>query len=549
MHSANRSGSAPARGRQGMVASSQPLASAAGLEILKERGTAVDAALAMNAMLAVTEPYMCGPGGDLFALLWEPGTRQLLGLNASGRSAAGRALPALREGLGDRATIPMRGGFSVTTPGAVDGWLALHARGGRLPLSRIFAPAIAVARDGFNVQPATARGWAVAVADITADADVAGHLGSFLRCFTVDGQAPAAGGRMVNPDLADTLEAIAQDGRAAFYEGDNAARLCATVGAAGGALDDGDLAGLHAEWVTPLRGHYRGHEVAELPPNGQGACVLQMLHLMQRSPVAPSRADPRWWHWVLEAKKLAFADRSRYYADPSFATVPLTQLLSMDYAAARARLINPERAGEPDPGALPGTDTTYFAAADAEGQMVSAIQSIFNPFGSALVVPGGGYALHSRGCAFSLDATHANAYAPGKRPFHTIIPAFALRDGRPWLAFGVIGADMQPQGQVQVLSNLLDHGMDVQAAGSLPRIRHVGGRQPNGAQEDSVVWFEAGFAPAVLEGLAARGHVLREVTPAQGNFMGGYQGILCDSTAGRYEGGSDPRFDGCALGF
>ena len=545
----SRSGTAPAEGRQGMVASSQPRASEAGLEVLREGGTAVDAALSMNAMLAVTEPYMCGPGGDLFALLWEPREAQLLGLNASGRSAAGRTLPALREALGDRATIPMRGGFSVTAPGAVDGWLALHARGGRLPLSRLFEPAIAAARDGFEVQPATARGWAMAVADITADADVAGHLAPFLRCFTVDGQAPTAGGRMVNPDLAGLLESIAKHGRVAFYEGDHAARLCATVSAAGGALEARDLAGLHAEWVTPLRGHYRGHEVAELPPNGQGACVLQMLHLMGKASVAPARNDPRWWHWVLEAKKLAFADRARYYADPAFAAVPVTQLLSMDYAAARARLINPDRAGEPDPGALPGTDTTYFAAADRDGQMVSAIQSIFNPFGSALVVPGCGYALHSRGCAFSLDANHANAYAPGKRPFHTIIPAFALRDGRPRLAFGVIGADMQPQGQVQVLSNLLDHGLHVQAAGALPRLRHVGGRQPNGAKEDSVVWFEPGFAPAVLEGLAARGHVLREVTPAQGNFMGGYQGILCDPAAGRYEGGSDPRFDGCALGF
>ena len=549
MAKVSRSEAGPAVGRQGMVASSQPLASEAGLEVLREGGTAVDAALAMNAMLAVTEPYMCGPGGDLFALLWEPATGQLLGLNASGRSAEGRPLPALRAALGRRATIPMRGGFGVTVPGAVDGWLALHARGGRLPLSRLFGPAVAVARAGFEVQPATARGWAIAVGDIAQDPDVAGHLGPFHRCFTLDGRTPAAREKMRNSPLAETFEAIARDGRPAFYAGSNAGRLCEVVQDAGGALQPADLARSQADWVSPLYGHYRDYQIAELPPNGQGACVLQMLHLMQRSPVAPSRADPCWWHWVLEAKKLAFADRARYYADPAFAQVPLQALLSMDYARARARLINPDRAGEPDPGSLPGTDTTYFAAADAEGQMVSAIQSIFNPFGSALVVPDGGYALHSRGCAFSLDASHANAYAPGKRPFHTIIPAFALRDGRPWLAFGVIGADMQPQGQVQVLSNLLDHGFDVQIAGALPRLRHVGGSQPNGGQEESVVWFEPGIAPAVLDGLAARGHVLRQVSPAQGNFMGGYQGILCDAATGRYQGGSDPRFDGCALGF
>lgn len=540
---------APASGRHGMVASSQAAASAVGLEVLGEGGTALDAGLAMNAMLALTEPYMCGPGGDLFALLWAPTERRVLGLNASGRAAGGRSLGSLLEALGGAAVMPLRGPHCVTVPGAVEGWFVLHRRFGRLPVSRLFAPAIAAAREGFVLQAATARGWALALQEIAADVNAAPHLAKFEQVFAPGGIAPTAGEVLRNPDLADTFEQLVREGRDAFYAGDLGDSVRATVNVAGGCFTAADLAAVRAEWVTPIRASYRGHDVHQLPPNGQGASVLQMLKLMGLAKAPRGPDDPAWWHWWLEAKKLAFADRARHFADPAFSTVPIAALLSAEYAQSRATLIDPDRAA-PDapPGLVPGTDTTYFCAADRDGMVVSIIQSIFNAFGSALVVPGAGFALHSRGAGFNLDASHPNAYAPGKRPFHTIIPGFVTRDDRPRFAFGVIGADMQPQGQTQVLSQLLDFGRDAQLAGALPRLRHVGGQQPNGEAPPGVVWFEPGYSHAVLEGLAARGHPLREVTPELGNFMGGYQGILCDAANGRFEGGSDPRFDGCALG-
>ena len=538
-----------AHGQRGMAVSSQPLASAAGLEILREGGTAVDAAIAMNAMLAVTEPYMCGPGGDLFALVWAPQERRLWGLNASGRSAGGRTLAQLRALLAPETVIPIRGAHCVTTPGVVDGWCTLHARFGRLPLPRVLGAAIAAAREGYEVAPVTARGWAQALVEINADVAVRPYLTAFNALFAPVGRAPAAGARQRNGELADTFELIASEGREGFYRGELAQRLVAATREAGGALQLQDLAGEHARWVSPLATPYRGYEVHALPPNGQGACVLQMLNLLSAGAPPANRQDAAWWHWFIEAKKLAFADRARYYADPDFSQLPVSQLLTEAYTQRRAALIDPARAA-PDfpPGLLPGSDTTYFAVADAEGMLVSAIQSIFNPFGSALVVPGGGFALQSRGTGFALDPAHPNAYAPGKRPFHTLMPGFVTRAGVPRLAFGCIGADMQPQGQVQVLANLFDFGYDVQQAGALPRLRHVGGAQPNGEHAPSVVWYEPQMPGEVLEGLALRGHVLREITPEMGNFVGGYQGILYDPVSRAFSGGSDPRFDGLALG-
>ena len=538
-----------AQSRHGMVASSQLDASRAGLDILAEGGSAVDAALAMNAMLALTEPYMCGPGGDFFAMIWAPSAGRLQGLNASGRAVGGRSLAALREALGEVSVMPMRGPHCVTVPGAVDGWCALHARYGRLPLARVFAPAIAAAREGYTLRPATARGWALAVQEIAADPHAAPHLAAFHALFAPDGVAPTAGTVLRNPALAETFELIAQDGRAGFYEGAMAEALRRCLTQAGGCLGAADLQAARADWVTPLMTTYRDHEVHALPPNGQGAAVLQILNLLQQAPAPTGPDDAAWWHWFIEAKKLAFADRARHYADPAFATVPVAELIAPAYAAQRARLIDPQRAAADfPPGLLPGTDTTCFAAADGDGMVVSAIQSIFNAFGSSLVVPEGGFALHSRGAGFNLDAAHPNVYAPGKRPFHTIIPGFVTRAGRPRFAFGVIGADMQPQGQVQVLSRVLDFGCDAQTAGALPRLRHVGGANPNGERQENVLWFEPAVSHTVLNGLAARGHDLRAIAPAQGNFTGGYQGILCDFPRARFEGGSDPRFDGAALG-
>jgi gamma-glutamyltranspeptidase/glutathione hydrolase len=541
----------PVSARRGMVATSQPAATDAGLEILRRGGNALDAALAANAVLAVTEPHMCGPGGDLFALVWDPATRRLHGVNATGRSPAGRTLPALQAALGGTPTIPVRGPHCVTAPGAVDGWTLLHERFGRLAWGALFEPAVTLARTGFSVGPVTAQWWRRAVREVRAAPEVAGLHDEFLACFAPDGVGPAAGAVRHNPALADTFELLAREGRAGFYAGDFAQRIVDTVLRAGGMLSRADLQRRHADWVTPLAIAYRGVEVCALPPNGQGASVLQMLNILEGCAL-PGPDSVEWWHAFIEAKKLAFTDRARYYADPAFAQAPLARLLDKGYAAARRALIDPRRArADYVLGGVPGSDTTYLATADADGMMVSLIQSIFNPFGSALVVPGGGFALQSRGAGFALDPAHPNAYAPGKRPFHTIMPGFALKDGRPWLAFGAVGADMQPQAQVQILVNLIDFGCDVASAAALPRLRHAGGPQPNGIVEagSGIVHVEAALPPQVVDGLRARGHRVVPIDDPIGNFVGGYQGILCEPAAGLYHGGSEPRFDGCAKGF
>jgi len=541
----------PVSARRGMVATSQPAATDAGLEVLRRGGSALDAALAANAVLAVTEPHMCGPGGDLFALVWDPATRRLHGVNASGRSPAGRSLPALREALHGAPVIPVRGPHCVTVPGAVDGWTLLHERFGRLAWGALFEPAIALARNGFTVGPVTAQWWQRAVREVRAAPEVAGLHDEFLACFAPDGEGPVAGAVQRNPGLADTFELLAREGRAGFYDGDFGRRIVDTVLRAGGALSHADLQRRHAEWVAPLATGYRGAEICALPPNGQGASVLQMLNILEGCALpGPDSVD--WWHFFIEAKKLAFTDRARYYADPAFAQAPLGLLLDKGYAAARRALIDRGHArGDYVHGGVPGSDTTYLATADADGMMVSLIQSIFNPFGSSLVVPGGGFALQSRGAGFALDPAHPNGYAPGKRPFHTIMPGFALKEGRPWLAFGAVGADMQPQAQVQILVNLIDFGCDVASAAALPRLRHAGGPQPNGLFEagSGVVHVEAALPAQVVAGLRARGHTVVPIDDPIGNFVGGYQGILCEPAAGLYHGGSEPRFDGCAKGF
>ncbi len=540
-----------ASGRHGMVATSQPAATAAGVELLRRGGNALDAAIAANLALAVTEPYMCGPGGDLFAMLWDPYGRCLHGLNASGRSASRRSLGELREVLGAAPAIPIRGPHCVTVPGAVDGWSLLHQRFGRLPWASLFEPAIALARDGFVPGAVTLRWWQRAVAEVERDPAARGHVEQFLATFAPGSAAPRADVALTNADLAATFERLATRGRAGFYEGAFAQHLVDALNDAGAAFTREDFARRQADWVTPLSTDYRGVTVCALPPNGQGAATLQMLNILEGyAPAASDAVD--WWHRYVEAKKLAFADRARWYADPSFAQAPLAALLDKGYAARRRALIDPARAAAHcEPGAFPGGDTTYLATADGDGMMVSLIQSIFNPFGSALVAPRTGFALQSRGAGFALEPTHANCYQPGKRPFHTIMPGFALKDGRPWLAFGVMGADMQPQGQVQVLANLIDLGDDVARCAVRPRLRHAGGAQPNGLVEAGVgtVFVEPEMPAQIAEGLRARGHHVVEITDPIGNFVGGYQGILCDPVAGLYRGGSEPRFDGCAMGF
>ncbi len=543
------SGRSPVMATHGVVGASQPLAAQIGLDVLRRGGSAVDAAIAVNAALALMEPTSCGPGGDLFALVWSARDGRLHGLNASGRAPAGLTIARVRAaGVGDR--LPDYGPLTVTVPGCVDGWLALHERFGRLPLRDVLAPAVACAREGFPVTPVIAHYWKFAETRYP-------DRPRFAATFLPGGRAPRAGDVFRNPDLAATLAAIGERGRAAFYEGDLARRIAACVQEAGGWLTVEDLAANRPEWVEPVATTYRGHEVWELPPNGQGACVLQMLNLLEAHDLAAlGFGSAAHLHLLAETKKIVYADRAVFYADPAFAGLPLARLIGKDYARERARLFDPDRAALAVPaGDLPvrlsappeAGDTVYLTVVDAERNAVSLIQSNYAGFGSGLVPEGAGFGLQNRGNLFSLDPAHANALAPGKRPFHTIIPAMVTRDGRPVFSFGVMGGDMQPQGHVQVLCNILDFGMDPQAAGDAPRLRHTGSQEPTGETmtDGGLLHAESGFDPAVLAELARRGH--RFGDPAVS--YGGYQGVWIDWERGVLIGGSESRNDGCAVGY
>jgi gamma-glutamyltranspeptidase/glutathione hydrolase len=528
-----------------MVATSQPLATEIGVATLKRGGNAVDAAIAANAALGLTEPTSCGIGGDLFAIVWDAATQRLHGLNASGRSPQSLTLEHFAR-AGARA-IPERGPLSVSVPGAVDGWCELHARFGRLPLGELLAPSIAYARDGFPVTEVIGAAWAAGAAALK---DSPG----FKAVFMPLGRAPAVHERFANPALARAYELIASGGRAAFYDGPIGAAVEQAVRSSGGFLGREDLAAHVSEWVEPVSTTYRDWRVFELPPNGQGVAVLQMLNILEGFEL-----DSLEWgsaehlHLLIETKKLAFEDRARYYADPQFAAVPVARLISKEYASARRALLDRNRAapapmhGDATAGA---GDTVYLAAADAAGNMVSLIQSNYMGFGSGVTVEPFGFGLQNRGSQFALDPKHANAYAPGKRPFHTIIPAFASLEGEALLAFGVMGAAMQPQGQVQVLSNLVDFRMGLQAAGDAPRVRHEGSTEPTGAPQlagGGTVHLEPGFAAVEIAALAARGHRIERL--ADRAAFGGYQAIRRDARTGMYVGASESRKDGHAAGY
>jgi gamma-glutamyltranspeptidase/glutathione hydrolase len=525
--------------KNGMVATSQPLATQAGLEILRRGGSAVDAAIAANAVLGVVEPTGCGVGGDLFALVWDASSERLYGLNASGRSPAGLSAERLRELAGD--SIPSTGALPVSVPGCVDGWFELSRRFGKLPMQELLAPAIRYAREGFPVSELVAHAWG------TAGEQLAGQPG-FAEQFL---PAPARGQLVQRAGLAGTLDAIARGGRDAFYRGDLARRMAAFLRENGGFLAESDFAAHRSEWVEPISTTYRGFEVWELPPNGQGLTALQMLNLLEGYDLAAMGfGSAPYLHVLVETKKLAFEDRARFLADPAFAAIPVRELLSKEYAAARRALVDAEHAARAvEPGA-PGTisrDTVTLATADARGNMVALIQSNYRGMGSGMAPPGMGFVFQDRGELFDLAPDRPNSYAPGKRPFHTIIPGFVTRAGKPWLAFGVMGGDFQPQGHVQVLVNLIDFGMNLQEAADAPRIAHEGSSQPTGepmAADGGAVSVERGFAPEVLEALQARGHVLAE----KRGVYGGFQGILRDE-AGVYHGASDARKDGQASGW
>jgi gamma-glutamyltranspeptidase/glutathione hydrolase len=528
--------------RHGIAATSQPLATQAAIDVLKKGGSAVDAAICANAVLGLVEPTGCGVGGDLFAIVWEAGQRKLHGLNGSGRSPRSLTRARFRElGL---AKIPSFGPLSLSVPGAVDGWFELHARFGKLPMKDLLEPAIGYALDGFPVTEIIAEAWA-------ANARGLGGFPGFAETFLTDGRPPRKGEVFRNPNLAETLRKIAEGGREAFYQGEIAERAEAFVREAGGFLSRRDLAEHRSEWVEPVSASYRGLDVWELPPNGQGIAALQILNLLEGFDIrSMGFGSASHLHHFVEAKKLAFEDRARFYGDPAFAEIPVAELISKDYAARRRRLLSPERAAlEQEPGdpRLRTGDTVYLATADGEGNMVSLIQSNFRGMGSGLCPTGLGFGLQNRGELFSLEEGHPNVFAPGKRPFHTIIPAFITRGGEPFLSFGVMGGDTQPQMHAQIVMDLADFDMGFQEAGDAPRILHSGSSDPTGGRmrDGGEVHLESGFSEDAVRDLLRRGHRL---TPAPGAF-GGYQAIGVDTASRVYYGASESRKDGQASGF
>ncbi len=528
--------------QNGMVATSHPLATQVGLDVLKAGGTATDAAIAANAALGLMEPTGNGVGGDLFAIVWDAKTKKLYGYNGSGRSPRGLTREWFVEN--GYAEIPPYGPLPVSVPGAVDGWFALHGRFGTLPMKKVLEPAIRYAREGFPVTELIAHYWALSVPRL---ADQPG----FLEQFTTGGRAPAKGEVWKNPNLARTLEAIARGGRDAFYKGEIARTIGDFFAAHGGFLAYEDLAAHRGEWVEPISTTYRGVEVWELPPNGQGLAALQMLNILEGYDFSNiAFGSTEHVHLFVEAKKLAFEDRAKFYADPAFGEQPIAGLLSKEYAAQRRALISERAARAVEPGQPDlGGDTIYLTTADRWGNMVSLIQSNYRGMGSGMAPPGLGFILQDRGQMFVLKDGHANSYAPGKRPSHTIIPAFITRSGEPWVSFGLMGGDMQPQGHVEIVMNLVDFGMNLQEAGDAPRIQHEGSTSPEGQAEPMAdsgwIDLESGFSYDIVRALMRRGHSVRF---ADGPY-GGYQAIARDAANGTWVGASESRKDGQATGY
>lgn len=526
--------------QNGMAATSQPLATQVALDILKKGGNAIDAAIAANAVLGLVEPTGCGIGGDLFAIIWSADKNKLYGLNASGRSPRSLKLEYFKEN--GYEFIPSRGPLPVSVPGCVDGWYEMHDMFGHLPMKDILQPVINYAREGFPVTEVIAY-------YLERNVDVLKDYPNITDVYMPDGKTPAKGEIFKNPLLAGTLEKIVKGGRNEFYRGSIARDIAAFMKKQGGFLTYDDLARHHSEWIEPVKTTYRGYEVWELPPNGQGIAALQMLNILEAYNIASMGfGSAEYVHLFTEAKKLAFEDRARYYADPMFTKVPVEELISKKYAASRRKLINNERAARVyDAGVIEAGNTIYLTVADKYGNMVSLIQSNYRGMGSGMCPTGLGFILQDRGEMFSLAEGHANAYAPGKRPFHTIIPAFITKEGKPWISFGVMGGDMQPQGHVQIVCNIIDFGMNLQEAGDAPRIYHTGSSEPTGEQmtNGGVLHLESGFRPEVIQKLMSMGHRI------QGNLggFGGYQAIMWDDINKVYYGASESRKDGQAAGY
>jgi gamma-glutamyltranspeptidase/glutathione hydrolase len=528
--------------KHGMVCAAQPLAVQIGIDILKAGGSAVDAAIAVNAALGLMEPVSCGIGGDLFAIVWDAKTQRLYGINASGRSPYLLTIEEVKKrGFG---SMPHTGVLPQTVPGCVDGWFELHERFGKLPMKDILAPAIRQAEEGFPVTEVIAHYWALGGKRLENEPN-------FAATYLPGGRSPAKGEIFRNPDLARTYRILAAKGRDAFYRGEIAKTIDAFSRRTGGYLRLKDFEDHASTWVEPVSTKYRGYEVWELPPNGQGIAVLQILNILEGYDLARlGFGSAEALHLMIEAKKLAFDDAARFYADPDFVNVPVARLISKGYAAERRSFIDPDKAlleTPPSSIVLETGETTYLVVADEDRNFVSLIQSNYAGFGSGPVPDGLGFCLQDRGALFNLDPKHPNSLMPHKRPFHTIIPAMVTRDGAPVFAFGVMGGSMQPQGHVQVLCNIIDFGMNVQEAGDAPRFNHMGSSEPTGEvmRDGGRVALEEGIAPEVIRALMEKGH--RIVKDAGG--FGGYQGIWWDRTNDVLIGASESRKDGCAAGY
>jgi len=527
----------------GMVATSQPLAAQVGLEILRSGGNAADAAVATSAMMGVVEPMSCGIGGDLFAIYWDAKSQTMHGLNASGRSPYALNVEAIHAAGHDQ--IPADGPLSWSMPGCVDGWSVLLDRFGSRHMSDLLQPSIRYAESGFPVSEVIAGYWHHATGDLS-------RWPESVLTYLPDGHAPRVGQIFRNPRLAATYRAIAEQGRDAFYLGAIAREIVKCSQENGGFFALRDFENHKSEWVDPVSANYRGYDVWELPPNGQGIAALEMLNILEAYDLSSlGRHSAEYLHLFVEAKKLAFADRARFYADPAGQDLPVQELISKEYAARQRARIQPHRAatdvsaGDPK---LQHGDTIYLTVVDKDRNACSLIQSLYQGFGSKVTPGGVGFALQNRGALFSLEDEHPNRLEPHKRPFHTIIPAMVTRDGRPWLVFGVMGGDMQPQGHVQVLVNMIDFGMNVQAAGDAARVRHAGSATPTGEPMDAdggTVSVERGIPDVALRGLLERGH---RAAYSLGGF-GGYQAILIDTENGVLHGATESRKDGTAVGY